>query len=169
MFEIGSYMVYGTNGVCRVTDIGTSPFDKRDSRIYYVLKPLSGTGEAVIYTPVDNERVPMRPLLSRAETEAFLDRIPMIPKLLVAVEKMRREIYRAAMSAADPDAYISLIKTVRERRDEFSRTARRLPEFESEYDSMARRHLFTELSVVLGVPRSEIGEYIRERADIAAV
>ncbi len=169
MFEIGSYMVYGTNGVCRVTDICVSPFDKHDSRRYYVLKPVSGPSEAVIYTPVDNDRVPMRALLSREETEALLGRLPSIPKLLVEVEKMRREIYRAVMNAADPDSYIALIKTVKERRSEFAGTTRRLPDFESEYDSTARRHLFTELSVVLGIPMEKIEEHIRKKADVAAV
>ena len=65
MFEIGDLIVYGTNGVCRVDGMSRSPYDAGDDREYYVLKPLYDQANSVIYTPVTNENVVMRPLLSR--------------------------------------------------------------------------------------------------------
>ena len=37
MFEIGDLIMYGTNGVCRVTGFCSSPFDANDKREYYAV------------------------------------------------------------------------------------------------------------------------------------
>ena len=39
MFKKGETVYYGTAGVCVVSDICRSPFDKNDDRMYYVLAP----------------------------------------------------------------------------------------------------------------------------------
>ncbi len=170
MFKIGEHMVYGTNGVCLVTDVGPSPFDKQDSRTYYILKPICGPRTAVIYTPVDNDRVPMRPLLSSDEGHSLLSRLSSIPSLVVENEKTRREIYRSAVATGDLDAYVAVIKTIRDRRQSFVGTQRRLPEFEIEYDGIARRHLCAELALVLGCSAEEIaGELVQQIEQAPAV
>ena len=69
MFQIGDYIVYGTSGVCRVEKIG--PVDLPDvskDKLYYTLSPVRNPG-GHIYTPVDNQRVVMRPILTEDETE----------------------------------------------------------------------------------------------------
>lgn len=165
MFKIGEHIVYGTNGVCLITDIGPSPFDKKDVRTYYVLKPVSGPAASVIYTPVDNDRIPMRALMSAVEVDALLARIPGIGELSIPNEKARRDTYRAAIVAGDPEGYVAVIKTIGTRRATFAGTQRRLPEFEMEYDSIARRHLYTELSLVLDRPVTEVEEHVRTELD----
>ena len=169
MFKVGDHIVYGTNGVCRVIELCSSPVDKNDHRTFYALKPVSGPAESVIYTPVDNDRVPMRSLMSAEEVEGLLLRIPEIPHLPIPTEKARRETYRAAISACCPDSYVSVIKTIWGRRSELSGLGRRLPEFEIECDGIARRHLYTELSLVLGLPVEEMEGYITERLEAMAI
>ncbi len=167
MFSIGDYMVYGTNGVCRVDAVCPSPLDKKDTRLYYALKPLRGTGQAMIYTPVENDRIPMRPIIEKNEAEAIFEKILDIPYLCVSAEKERREVYRAALVSGTVEAYIALLKTISRRRSELSEMQRRLPDFETEYDMQARRNLYTELSVALGLPFEGMEAYIRERAESA--
>lgn len=167
MFSIGDYMVYGTNGVCRVDAVCPSPLDKKDTRLYYALKPLRGTGQAVIYTPVENDRIPMRPIIGKNEAEEILERILDIPCLCVSVEKERREVYRAALASGTVEAYIALLKTVTRRRSELAGVQRRLPDFETEYDMQARRNLYTELSVALGLPFEGMETYVIERVERA--
>lgn len=156
MYKIGDHVVYGSNGVCLVTDVCASPFDKKDERTYYVLKPVSGARSSVIYTPVGNPHVLMRPLMDAAALDSLLLRVDEIPLLEVPNEKSRREAYRTVIASGQLEALVALIKTVMERRVAFSGTQRRLPEFEMEYDGQARRHLFAELSLVLGRPTEEL-------------
>ena len=152
MFKVGDHVVYGTSGVCLISDVTPSPFDKRDPRRYYVLKPLSGASTSCIYTPVDNNRVAMRPLIDRAAAAALLAGISEIPCLTIGEERTRRAAYRQAIAVAEPKTYVALIKTVDSRRVEFFGTQRHLPDFEIEYDTVARRHLYTELSIALDRP-----------------
>ena len=105
----------------------------------------------------------MRPLMSADEVEGLFDRMAEIPHLSVPTEKARRDTYRAAISAASPDAYVAVIKTIDGRRNELSLLGRRLPEFEIECDGIARRHLCTELSVVLGRPMEEMQDTVAAR------
>ena len=75
MFQAGELLVYGSTGVCRVEEITELDHTVRDrGRRYYVLKPLWQDG--VIYAPVDSEKVPMRPVMSREEADTLIDRMP---------------------------------------------------------------------------------------------
>ena len=57
MFDIGDYIVCGSNGVCRVKEIGPLSMNGADrTRKYYTLEQIySGGGR--IFTPVDNQKV----------------------------------------------------------------------------------------------------------------
>ena len=71
MFQPGELLVYGTTGVCRVEEITTPDITRADrGRRYYLLKPLYQDG--VIYAPVDSDKVPIRPVISREEAEALI-------------------------------------------------------------------------------------------------
>ena len=52
MYPVGSLLVYGRNGVCRVREIATKARQWRGpERLYYTLKPLYTTETIII--PVD--------------------------------------------------------------------------------------------------------------------
>ena len=127
MFEIGEYIVYGTSGICRVEEICSSPYDKKDPRTYYLLIPSHNPMGSTIYTPVDNERVPMRRLMTREEIDALICAMPEIELVQVPVEKQRREIYRTTIGALRPEGYVSVIKTVQRRREELSAARKHFP------------------------------------------
>ena len=160
MFEIGDLIMYGTNGVCRVTGFCSSPFDAHDKREYYVLMPVHDQSNLVIYTPVENESVVMRPLLSPESANDLLAQINDIAAITVENEKMRREVYREALRTADPVNFVRIVKAVRRRREEFSRTRRRLPDLDIDFEHSAYSCLLGELSTALGVSRDEMDEEI---------
>ncbi len=167
MFSIGDYMVYGINGVCRVQDICASPFDKKDTRTFYLLKPL-GTGEgSVIYTPVDNVQVLMRPLMTKEQAAELIERMPGLEPLEVPMEKMRRDLYRQAMQSCDPEQYVRLIKTVYRRRMDMMQQHKRLSETDSDFERNAKLSLYHELSVVLDVKFAEVEQYLIDRLETA--
>lgn len=167
MFSIGDYMIYGVNGVCLIEDICASPFDKKDTRTFYMLKPLGATAGSVIYTPTDNVQVPMRALMSREDAEQLIVRMPAIPLLEIPMEKMRREIYRQTMHSCDPVEYVRLIKTVHARRAEMIQQHKRLSETDSDFERSAKLSLYHELAVVLGVPYVEVEPYLLSRLQTA--
>lgn len=161
MFSVGDYMMYGKSGVCKVTDICRSPFDEKDERTYYVLRPVFGA-PATIYTPVNNDKVAFRPLMKADDAHKLIKKIPDIETLTVENEKMRRDVYKGAVSALYPEGFVSVIKTVYVRRQTLASARRHITEADSEYESFAKRALYCELSIVLGIPFENVEDFISE-------
>ena len=55
-------------------------------RLYYILRP-DGATEGTIFTPVDNDKMVMRKLLTREEAEELIDEIPEIE--ILGIENVR--------------------------------------------------------------------------------
>ena len=162
MFQIGDLLFYGTNGVCRVSEICSSPFDSTDTRSFYKLTPISEHSTLVIFTPIDNDRVVMRPLISKDEAEALIARLKDIEKVAVAVEKYRKDAYREAIREGAPEGFVQIIKTVRARREVFRKTRRRVPDLDNDFEFTAKNCLYGELCTVLGITREEIHRIVTE-------
>ena len=163
MFEVGEYIVYGVNGICRVEKICPSPFDPADTRTYYLLVPLHNPTSSTIYTPVDNVRVPMRRLMTVAEIDALIREMPDVELLTVPIEKQRREIYRTTIGKLDPTGYVQVIKTVHRRREELTAAHKHFPVTDLEYGRLAKHLLYSECAHVLGLAEESVEEYISER------
>ncbi|MBR6726655.1 MAG: CarD family transcriptional regulator [Clostridia bacterium] len=162
MFQIGDHIVYGINGICRVAEIGPSPYDKSDPRTYYLLIPVNNPMSSTIYTPVDNDRVPMRRLMTREEIDTLMAAIPEIELLTVPVEKQRREIYRTVIGELRPEGYVQVIKTVRRRRADLTAAHKHFPVTDLEYGRLAQHLLASECAHVLGRSEAEVDAYITE-------
>lgn len=167
MFQIGDLLFYGTNGVCRVSEICSSPFDPTDTRSFYKLAPVSDNSSLVIYTPVNNLQVVMRPLISREEAEELLSRLSVIEKITVTIEKHRKDAYREAIRDGAPEGFVRIIKTVRARRELFKKTRRRIPDLDNDFEYTAKNCLYGELSAVLGMAREDIHRIVSESIEKA--
>ena len=162
MFQVGDHIVYGINGICRVAEIGPSPYDKADTRLFYLLIPVNNPMSSTIYTPVDNQRVPMRPLMTKEEIEALIAAIPSLLPLTVPVEKQRREIYRTVIGELRPEGYVQVIKTVRRRRLDLAAAHKHVPMTDLEYGRLARNLLAGECAHVLGLTPAQADAYLAE-------
>ena len=163
MFSIGDKVVYGSDGVYTVSDFSSSPIDKNDDRQFYVLRPINGPACNLIITPVDNDKVKIRPVMSRDEALTLIDSIPDIPTLTIEREKNRREVYRQALATASCRDLVSIAKTVMLRRDELTRQKKRLSESDNDYERKAKHCLCGELSIALDIPLDKIDEFIKDR------
>ncbi len=167
MFEIGEYIVYGTSGICRVEEICTSPYDKNDTRSFYLLIPVHNPMGSSIYTPVDNDRVPMRRLMTQGEIDALIGAMPGIEPVQVPAEKQRREIYRNTVFALRPEGYISVMKTVDRRREELTAARKHFPVSDMEYGRIAKHLLYSECAHVLGMSEDCVEGYIAKKLGLA--
>ena len=167
MFSIGDNIIYGSEGVYTVTEFTTSPIDKNDTRQFYVLRPVHGPVGNVIITPVGNDKVKMRAVMSREDALDHIDKIPSLPTLTVEKEKNRREVYRVALAEASPEKFVGIIKTVTERRAEMLKLKKRLSESDNDYEKKAKFCLNGELAVSLGMRFDEVDSFIEERLSTA--
>ena len=117
---------------------------------YYRLKPFYQDG--VIYTPVDNTKVSIRPVITREEADRLIDLIPSI----------RAEAYRAptlqALAQHDQKAVhshsclalIELMMSIYTKQKQ------------------AERLLYGELAAALEIPFDEVESYIARRVEVLA-
>lgn len=160
MYSIGDYVVYGTRGVCQVTDIGPVGIESMDlTRDYYNLQPVYSTSNN-IFCPVDNTKVIIRPILSVAEANELIESIPELESIEVVVDKQREAIYKESFATCDCKELIRIIKTIYYRRIERMNEGKKITALDERYFKMAEDNLYGELALSLGVERQEVSNRI---------
>nr|WP_326184663.1 CarD family transcriptional regulator [uncultured Oscillibacter sp.] len=166
MFQPGELVVYGTTGVCRVESITRPNLTGADrNKQYYLLKPLQQDG--VIYTPVENQKVPIRPVISGAEAEALIDLIPTMRAEACRAPTLQAlaQHYQDVVRSHDCRDLIELMMSIYAKRQQVESQKRRLGMVDERYMKQAERLLYGEFSVALGIPFEEVQPYIARRVD----
>lgn len=165
-FNKGDMIVYGTSGVCEVKDTCPSPFERMNKgMLYYVLKPIGSRDSSLIYCPINSDIIKMRALMTKEEAKCFVSSIPKISPIVIDNEKNRKSLYREAIETGVPENHVSVIKAVRNRRQQLLKNKKRLPDVDSDYEKLAMHCLYSELSVSLDIPYSDVEEYILNAVD----
>lgn len=166
MFQIGECIVYGMAGVCKVEEIGPmemSGIDTCDD--YYTLLPLYKKGSRV-FTPVNNQKVVMRPIISKEEAIGLLDELQDIELIEVHDDRHRELAYKEAMKLCDCREYASIINTVLKRKKERLEKGKKMSACDEKYLKQAQESLCGELAVSLNMERSEVEEIIAKKIEI---
>lgn len=163
MFNIGEYIVYGMNGVCRVEEIGPMSLNGVDSdKMYYTLLPLYTKGSRV-FTPVDNQKVVMRPVISEQEVCQLIDDIRNIEEIEVSDDKRRELVYREAVKSCDCRELIRIINTTRKRKEERLAQGKKMSACDERYLKQAQDTLYGEFAISLKIEKGEVEEFISSR------
>lgn len=166
MFQPGDLVVYGSTGVCRVEKL-TRPNLSGASRdkLYYLLKPLQQDG--VIYTPTENGKVPMRPVILAEEAEALIDLIPSIQAKAFHGSTLQAlaQHYQSIVRTHDCRDLLELMMSIYAKRQQVESQKRRLGMVDERFMRQAERLLYGEFSVALGIPFEEVQPYIARRVD----
>ncbi len=162
-FNINDYIFYSSGGICQITDICNTPFKGMPDRDYYVIISVKEPKET-IYAPVDSDKVYMRHIMTRDEAEKLIEMIPSIEEINEENIKLLKEKYNEAMKTYEPAQWVRISKTIYRRENDPS-LKRRLSETERSYGDTAKKYLYGELALALGIPESEIDGYISSRID----
>lgn len=111
MYEIGSLVVYGSDGVCKVTEIVENSFTgKNDLRKYYVLAQISNPAYKV-FVPCDNEILVsrMQKILSAEEIAEMIKESNDLPEW-ISDNKVRTKVFKEIMSTYDRKKILALAK-----------------------------------------------------------
>lgn len=160
MFDVGDYVVYGSEGVCRVGAVGTLDLDgKKTEKMYYTLFPVYVSGTKV-YTPVDNKKIVMRAIISKDETNRLISEIPDMKPIEVTDERSREQTYKEVIRACDCRELVRLIKTVYTRRQKRISGGKKVTAVDEKYYKSAEEQLYGELAIPLELKREEVRDYI---------
>lgn len=163
MFEVGDYVVYRNNGVCRVDSIGPMNLPGESvSKLYYTLIPIYLKGSKV-YTPTDNEKVIIRPVISKEDASELIDHIKDIEVLWVTDEKSREMIYKEALAKCECREWVKIIKTLYQRKQSRIAEGKKVTASDEKYLKIAEDNLYGELAIPLEMEKDMVEEFIIER------
>lgn len=165
MYQEGDYIIYGNHGVCRIEKIG--PMDLKGvskDRMYYTLIPVYAKDSA-LFTPVDNEKVLMRPIITKEEALALIDAMEEMDLLGVKEEARREDTYKTALRSGDPVEWVRMIKTLYQRGRKRIEQGKKNTVGDERYLKMAEENLMGEMAVSLGIGRDEVKDVIIARSN----
>ncbi len=163
MFQTGDYVIYGTRGVCKVTNIGALDFTgAAKEKLYYTLTPCY-TDNSTVYVPVEKVGVVMRPVMSREEVMELIDSIPELEELWIRDEKSREYAYKEAIRACDNRELVRIIKTIYRRSRSRMAAGKKTTVSDSKYYRIAEENLYGELAVSLDMSREEAKQFVEAR------
>jgi len=154
MYQIGELVQYGTSGVCKVEEIVQGvPWLQKDTECY-LLVPVSKKEEK-IYTPVDNDKVKMRRILSREEVKELMERVSEIEGPAVLNEKQCENIYREELYSVDCYRWLGLLKTLYTRRAARTAIGKKITATDERYLKSVEERLREEWNLVIGKEETE--------------
>lgn len=161
MFEKGEYIIYGNNGVCEVQDYMQA--DKPDNhRIYYVLAPIRSKG-SIIYSPVDNQKVFMRRVMTREEANELLRGIPEYEEINIPEVRAQEQQYKEILQNCDCTDSIRLIKALYARKEQREAAGRKITAVDEKYLFLAKDSLLNELAIALEMNVDEVDKMLAEK------
>ena len=154
MYQIGELVQYGTSGVCRVEEIVQGvPGLSKDTQCYLLI-PVSKKEEK-IYTPVDNEKVKMRRILSKEEVMELLEKVSEIKGPVILNEKQCEPVYREELYSIDCYRWLGLLKTLYARREARIAMGKKITTTDERYLKSVEERIREELNLVIGQEETE--------------
>lgn len=154
-FAIGDLIVYGETGVCRVDDIVERVF-LDEMQLCYKLQPIYQS--CVIFTPVENGNVFMRPILDRDSAEALIKGASATAPVDYAASAPRElsAKYDAVIKSHDCTEWLGLVISIRTKKDIAIAGKKKTSAVDERFGKKAEDLLFGELAAALGVTKSDI-------------
>lgn len=169
MYQTGDLILYGGTGVCRVTEIITKKTSRTEpERQYYILEPLYQKG--TITTPVDNDKVFTRPVISRDEAMELIDQIPNINVQAYHNQNLQQleNHYRAQLGDHDCLSLLRLTMSAYRKKVEREEKKLKFGAVDRRYMERAEDLLYGELAVALGIDRDSVQQFIAQRLQLLA-
>lgn len=163
MFDVGEYIIYGTNGVCQVSSVGKLAISD-DDKLYYTLVPVYSKSSTV-YTPVDNEKVVMRRLISKEEARELVENMNSVETISVEDEKKREECYKQALRTCECTEWVKLIRTSYLRIQDRRNSGKKVINSDEKYLRAAEDYLYGELAIALDIEKEKVRDYIVEKVN----
>lgn len=163
MAEKGSYIIYGSNGVCRVTDIRSERQYGRQ-QTYYILTPVGNPG-SVIYVPADNEALlsKMKQIVRPEEILAILSGLKDEEMPWETDNRLRAELFDGVIARGDRRELLLMIRTLYLRRIHLAEQKKRLGTADENALKRAEKLINDEFSFALSIAPEEVPAFIRDQ------
>lgn len=164
MFSINDYVIYGTTGVCRITDIRKEVFSGHVKKEYYILQPVFSSN-STLYVPTENESGAnkMRRILTRDEIHELIRNINEDDDVAwIMNDNMRHDRCTEIIKNGDRKELICLIKAMYQHKQEQIKFGKKFYIADEKLMKAAEKLLYNEFALVLNIEPEEVVPYITE-------
>ena len=165
MFQVGQKVIYGIHGVCCITALEVKRSGK-EKKEFYCLEPIDQPG-AVFYVPTGNSAAvaKLRPILNRKEFEDLINAQKEREVLWIEDENLRKQRYRELIARNDRAELISMVSALSRHKRQQEESGRKFHICDDNFLRDATRLLSGEFALVLGIPRSEVAQYMKDQLE----
>lgn len=167
MFEVGSTILYGSDGVCTIQDI-THKEVGGISGEYYVLEPVYQK-KSTVFVPLDNARLigRMRCILSAEELLDLISAAPEEPLMWIDDESERKLTYKEIISRGDCTELMRLVRTLYLHKEKQLERGKKLHASDDRFLKTAEKMINDEFAMVLHIEPDQVPAYISKRTKSA--
>jgi CarD family transcriptional regulator len=159
--------MYGTIGVCQVIDITQENFLGNIQKDYYVLKHLYNKN-TIIKIPTDNEKIPMRKLLSKEDVTTLINNIPNSETIWIDDDRKRNEKFKSILKSGDSESLVMLIRSIYLDKESKKTIGKKLHKVDDDIMHEAERLLNEEFATILNISPNDVPSYISNTIDTLA-
>lgn len=167
-FDVGQYVVYGTNGICVVESIEMLSFsDGLPKELYYILRQHKNKASQ-FFVPVKNKTLTskMRELMDRQDIEDILMGLSDSDVKWITERRKRTECFKDILHDGVTGRLLNMIICIYEHKRKLSKTGKKLPVTDATILKSAEKLVEEEFGWVLGIEPGEVPQYIRKRLHI---
>ncbi len=162
VFSKGEHVVYGTNGICLVDDIGPMRNSEDEDKLFYILRPVNSVS-SVLYVPLDNSVLcgKMRYVYSKSQLVQVLDKVKSNSLDWIDDRKVRLNTFREMLHSGDIMTHILLVSCILDKKKLLDEAGKRLSDADDHVLRSAERIVSEEFAWVLDISKNEVGSYIQ--------
>lgn len=154
MYQIGDTVIYSQQGVCIIHDITEKTMHGMTKR-YFIMHPIHDDN-TTFYAPVDNDKIHMRPVMSREQAQEALALFDSFDTDWIEDKRERETMAKDVLKKDDPIALTKMVKILMERRVDTKEQKRAFSKADSDSLHLAQKLLFTEIACVLNTDFEQI-------------
>ncbi|NLV15980.1 MAG: transcriptional regulator [Syntrophomonadaceae bacterium] len=161
MFNINDFIVYGSTGVCQITDITKNDHDEPE---YYVLRPVydNKINNMVIKALINNSKVQIRKVVTKDQVSSLIASMPVKETIWIDDSRERSECFKALLKTGECEEWIKLVKTLYLEKELRSAEGKTLTHTDEDIMRTAEKRLCEEFAIALNLSPAEVLSYILE-------
>ncbi len=166
MHNINDMVIYGTEGICRITDITVRDMHGGDVE-YYVLKPV-GESNSTIFVPTGSEVLTskMRRILSAEEIYELIRTVTGERMEWIENENVRKERCKEILAEGDRRELMKMLRAIYLHGEERKSMGKKLHQCDERFMKDAEKLLYEEFAHVLNIKKEEVVPFIMEQISV---
>ena len=163
MYESGTYIVYGVQGVCKVIGKEKQLVNRKRTE-FLVLEPLVNS-ESRFFVPTQNPAAMSKILsiLSREELESLMASPQLREECWISHENIRKQHYRELLSCGDRVQILRMVYALYRYKDEQLAAGRKFHQIDDNFLRDAEKLICSEISLVMELTMEDSREYLRNK------